>query len=819
MPNFYNTIYRGDFCDKSGNDIIVEFKQRMLDSDVVPTPTDIIFAGENNAPVTVDYADKGTIKGEPVNGAKCTVNIKAIGDFELSSLYTADEREWMVIVSGAFSFNGWLIPDSCKEPYASKPYDVSVSATDAIGTLKDVPFLTSEGTKYSGFIKDIDVLRYALAKTGLSLPIRIGINTFEEHMENDECPLSQCYINTDAFYDTDANAFSCHEVIRSIAERWGAQLHQFGGVWQLVNTLEKSKGLVNCWDFDFNGDYIGTSVLGNTVNAGGISEEIQPVGDVSFAKALASSTAYYRYGYPSNQLFNGNMDIWDTPLALPNGWQVFDGAVAEGMTRLDADGNPTSDHYIRIISSGSNGRLANTNSVSIKAGETTTISFDLLAPTAFAPILEKRYLGVLIWDGATSFYNAKDGWTTAGSYYVIEYNASVFNSQVNVNFKVGARGGDYDMFYAVQSVQSGGSGFDYPTSINNVNISSSVTADQTKPPVGVFNRQKSLTAQTFTKDPILLLHSDDPNDKRTSQISIGSADTVVVSEKWQRDGFTESESLLHIVANSEIIMHARPYRIFEATFKGMGYIDINTLLTVEFLPDEYIFLSGSFDLKKSERTLTFAQVLTEQIEYTEESREDYGTEKGKDGISVGSPSGVNAPSSGGASFDLQGYAKISDIPVKASAIETESGINDSKFITPFKLLGWWTNIKTIAQTISGIWDFTSRPTFNGDGLATLSDISYENFIFSTDVNPTVGGFYTFTGNATPSNKIFTLPVVAGNTRKRFLIMNQGTAMMVVKTNTGSAEIYNTGVLTDMITVNVGEIAVLYNNSIAWFRQL
>lgn len=722
MADVLNTIYSGDFCNKSGEDIFIELKKRMLDTDPVPTPIRIIFAGEDNEPLVIEYSDKGDIKSVPIYGSGCSLNIIAEGDFELSSLYTNDEREWKIEISGAWQHSSWLIPDSCSEPYASKPYAVSVKGTDAIGTLESVPFLQEDGTKYKGFIKDIDVLRFALEKTDLDLGFSIAVNTFEDSMNTAICPLSQSYINVDAFIDTDGNAFSCLEVIRSIMERYFAQLHQFGGVWQVVNILEKSKGPVFCWNFNSSGVSVASSTLGNEINAGGITEELQPVGDVSFAKALASSTAYYRYGYPSNQLVNGNMDTWTSaPVGLPDGWVTQGGAAAHTETRF-ADGAPTTDHYIVIDSSGANGYIYNNNGVLVRATETATINFDMQVPTApGGASLIFLYLGVLITDGAGNYFSAENGWQNTPAFYVIRYRSGDFGGQIAVNFKVNARDADYTLYFGVQSLQEVGPA-DYPTKINNVQVTPSVTADQTKPPVGIYNRQKSLTTQTYTKDPILLLHGDEPNNKRTSQISIGLPPPIVPSDKWKRAGITESVSLLHSVANSELITHSQPYRILEADFIGFGLIDINTLLSVTFLPGKYIFLSGRFDLKKDERKLRFAQVLTDQIPFTEEVKEDYGTEKDKNGVSVGTPTGVNSPSSGGANIDLAGYALKTDIPVKADATETANGTNDDKFITPFKLLGWWTNIKQSAATISGLWNFTTRPTYNGAGLITAADL-------------------------------------------------------------------------------------------------
>lgn len=737
MPNVYNTIYKGDFCDKAGDDIFIEFKRRMLDTDPAPTIIPIIFAGEGDEPVTINFLNKGEYKLEAVNGSSISINIKAIDSFELSSLYTGDEREWLVVVSGAWNHQGWLIPDSCIEPFESKPYDVSVEATDSLGTLKDVAFLKADGTKYRGFISDLDVLRFALEKTGLSLPFIIGVNTFEAQMVNTNSPLAQSFINCARFIDSDGNAFSCHEVIRSIMARYSSRLFQFNGYWQVVNVLEQSQGVVDAFEYSELGVLIGTTTIGNTITGGGQDREIRPVGSTSFAKAYASSTAYYQYGYGGNTLPNGNMDIWTSkPVGLPDGWVVQNGAVAHTEIRLDQNGNPTTDYYVVIDSSGETGFLGQTDPVLVRAQETTTVTFDLLCPTApGGASLVFLYLGVLIHDGAGNYFTNNNGWQPGFQFYVIQYRSGDFGErQVSVNFKVNAREADYDLYFGVQSIQGASSG-DYPTFINNVQVVPAVNSDQSKPPVGLFNRQKSLAPQTFTPEPVLLLHGDEPNEKRTSQISIGLPPPVNFTESWTRNGITETSSLLEIVANTELRLHSRPYRIFEAEFIGYGIIDINTLLTVDLLVGNYIFLSGTFDLKRSIHTLRFAETLIDDIPHTTEIKEDYGSEKDKNGVSVGVPSGVNAPASGNSNILLSDYAKITDLPEKASATETQNGTNDDKFVTPFKLLGWWEYQKSEPQTINNVWNFTNRPQFNGVGLATLNEINNSRAVYDSTVTP------------------------------------------------------------------------------------
>lgn len=735
MANVYNTIYRGNFCSPSGEDNVIEFKQRMSDALPVPVPSDIIFSGHNDQPVIIEYLNKSDYKQEPINGCGCTINIKAIGDFELKSLYTADEREWLVVVTGDKNFTGYLIPDSCSEPYQSKPYDVSVQATDALGTLEDIPFQKTDSVKYKGFYSDVELLRICLEKTGLKLPMLIGINTYEVTMNRALPSLQQTFRDTARYLDADGNPFSCLEVIRAILEHWSARLHQFNNHWQIVNVLEKSRGNVKAWRFTAEGTANGFVTLGNVVIAGGIDRDIQPSSATNeTVKGFKLSTAYYQYGYPTNALLNGDFDI-ATPPALPANWVGVAGGTGHSETRIDQTTSlPTSDHYLVIDSNGGGGGfIYNNTAVQARANQKVVISFDLEAKDAFtSSIGVYRYLGVRLTDNLGKSYTVENGWISGVDFYVIQYRGTEFSNALRVSFELIQQPTDYQLNIGIQGVSDVGSGF-WSTKINNVSVQPQTVSGQTAPPLGVFNRETLNAAQTYKKDPILLLHGDEPNDQRTSRISIGSDTIITPPTFWERadivepiSGLPERQSLLHIVANSELRNHQRPYQIFNGTFIGYGDVDINTILKIDLLsPTGWIFMSGSFDIKTGEHELRFAEVLLDEPNYVEEfAVEDYGTEKGKQGFSVGQPDSVSTPP-GGSYIDTAGFALASDIPVKASAVETQAGTNDDKFITPFKLLGWWEWIKTQAATISGAWNFTSRPKFNGANLLTAADIPAE----------------------------------------------------------------------------------------------
>jgi len=76
------------------------------------------------------------------------------------------------------------------------------------------------------------------------------------------------------------------------------------------------------------------------------------------------------------------------------------------------------------------------------------------------------------------------------------------------------------------------------------------------------------------------------------------------------------------------------------------------------------------------------------------------------------------------------------------------------------------------------------------------------------------GYYTFTG-ASGSWKL--LPI-SGNTGLNYVIMNSGTGNLIINSSSGGNDISSAGTNVSSITLLPGETAILYNNSLKWFRQ-
>lgn len=647
----YQTFYEGEFCDYKGEFTTVWLQKRVAEGTIPIIPKEIFFGAQVDKPVLLSYLDEGDYKLNPINGSELTLSVVSALNFELSNIFPQDEREWLVSLAGGSNFVGYLIPDDCNEPFMDPEshYIFTLRATDYLGTLKDILFEKEDLVKYRGFMSDREILRLCLEKTGLGLRMRIAVNTMEENMDplSSNGALGQAYVNTARFIDQDRNSLNCYDVMASILRRWSARLHQVGGFWQVVNVLEASSGSVFCRQFSTDGFTEGSLSLGDTLIAGGQTRLSRPVGNVRTAKGLLSSTAYYQYGYLANSLYNGDFNEWTSkPTGLPDDWVSEGVSASTGIRQFD--GVDTLDYFL-IIEASAGSFVRNDNVVQVRGSDKVTVSFDLYSPDSFDanPFAADRLVPVRIMDGSGNYYTDNNGWQNTAGVFYIRYKAIDMYGQKTVSFEIPRRNSDYTIQIGFASVVQYLSSTRYRTNINNVSISPSVEDSAIKPPLGDYDRLKQRIPQTATREAILLLHADELNDIRTSQIriytspsgipapSLPTPTSGVPSFVWARSGKTEERFIKNIAALSELVLHQRPYKVLEFTFYGNQNITPNTLLTVDLIPGQSIFLSGDFDVKGGVHVLRFASTLTTDPVYDELIQEDFGAIRDKEGKSVG----------------------------------------------------------------------------------------------------------------------------------------------------------------------------------------
>lgn len=157
---------------------------------------------------------------------------------------------------------GYLVPEFRQEPYYFTPYDVSVTFSDQLGELKNKDFRDYYGNLIKGDLSLIKIIAEILKKTNLELPIRCGVNVFDENMDQTAAddPFAQAYVDTRIFRGPKDVPVKCDYVLKELMKPFRAQFFQSQGVWWIIR-LSDAVGSFDYREFDINGDYVSNSTF------------------------------------------------------------------------------------------------------------------------------------------------------------------------------------------------------------------------------------------------------------------------------------------------------------------------------------------------------------------------------------------------------------------------------------------------------------------------------------------------------------------------------------------------------------------------------
>lgn len=165
-----------------------------------------------------------------IQGTSLTFAVQADVDGELLEFYTTDNKQFQVLLyrNGALMWQGYLLPELYGEMYVAPPYDVSLTATDQLATLKEVEYNREDEQ-----VTLHTVLEYLLSHTQLTMPIcyhmqlahRLGTPMFENS-----------YINQSAY-----NGSDCYEVLNAILLSTNCRIMQLGNQWLVTSATDSSE--------------------------------------------------------------------------------------------------------------------------------------------------------------------------------------------------------------------------------------------------------------------------------------------------------------------------------------------------------------------------------------------------------------------------------------------------------------------------------------------------------------------------------------------------------------------------------------------------
>ena len=278
----YGKKYILSFISDRGNDYKVEVLQQGFSGAAV-------VKSFGSAPILNIEDGDGRVKGSSL-----AFSIQADTEGELSGLYTTNNKEYKVILyrNNDIYWQGYLLPELYSENYVDPPYDVAVTATDQLATLKDVPYQGEDTLKSL-----LDIVKGILLNTKVDIPCKI-------HMQLSNAQgslLSTSYISAAAY-----NGQSCYDVLNAILLSCNCSIMQMGNEWIISSYTDAT----TTYATDLGAVNVPHCTIGQMDSA-----DVCPDGSLTMvnAPALKGATVEYNHIVRNSMLLNPdckNRDNW-----------------------------------------------------------------------------------------------------------------------------------------------------------------------------------------------------------------------------------------------------------------------------------------------------------------------------------------------------------------------------------------------------------------------------------------------------------------------------------------------------------------------------
>lgn len=656
-PNPFGVPEYGDyrtfeFCDLEGETCTVLIEKKSYNG-----PVGTIELG-GGSPVVLSRKGSDD-KFHPVIATECKLSFICTENFSLQQLYTTDEREYRVTVSkfGGIKFQGYIIPDSCQEPFAPKPYEVTIRATDGLGGLKNITYPVPAGSYINIRQRFIDILCFCFSQTGLELNIRSIVNLYDLKMLTgiDDDPLAQASVNPLRLSDDKGNIENCFQVLEDLCRVWKCSLVQQDGEWRFFRRREQNGTTMRTRIYNNKGFFLKSEGLDTNRIAGAIgSEDVALFNSdqfITIGNAYKRADVILKYGTIPSIIFNGDFELWDGQNF--NYWTRF-GAVnvsQEEKTTFGANYEliPLGEFFCQFNERANSGKWLQANDIGVNVGDKVTFTFQ---SNQFGITRMKFRVKI----GAYYLYNDPGTnnfqWVASLATATVDFNLNTYNYQnpvwwptYSVAFPDAPDSGSMaiQLFGFVNLDRDPYTGattennvYNNPFGVDKCQLSKVSKVDD-KVPDGVLYRSQQL--QFFTNAPaqeeikygdyqgqnFTIYGNGFSTDQFGDQILVNSLYAIYTadggySSNWKEFG-TGSESLQIGLwaAKNKLQQYQQPFRYFSGSFTGynLEYMDTYTF-SVPCFPsfENFLFaiLSADFDLKLNQMTsVTMAQMFQKGI--------------------------------------------------------------------------------------------------------------------------------------------------------------------------------------------------------------
>lgn len=255
-------FYRINFTNREGLEILIDIRDMDYDFDGGDTFTYVDLVGDAPA-LEIETFNTGEDEYSPIVGTRATIKFKSTNAVNFRTFSEGRDNRWFVRASydnnTKFIFTGFLVMDDNYRPFLPSGRTVTLTAIDNLGLLRGKPLSDFDNVTpdYEGKERLVTIIEWCLGKTGMVFPsgtifdnLFVADNLFEVNMQSrafadENCPLSQTYVNLIDFVKTDHTFEDCHTVLTKILTSLQARVCQYNNCWYLFRLDEYKNDLFN----------------------------------------------------------------------------------------------------------------------------------------------------------------------------------------------------------------------------------------------------------------------------------------------------------------------------------------------------------------------------------------------------------------------------------------------------------------------------------------------------------------------------------------------------------------------------------------------
>lgn len=202
----------------------------------------------------------------PIRSTQYEIQIHTSSNVNLGNFVDGGDTRWYCEIeteAEGIIFKGWLSLEDLSEDFMPHPNVLTLIATDGLGFLNDEPLVNFDGDTPQNEHPILNYLLWGLAKTGLSLPLKVNMNLRHETAtplvsddSGDGHFFEFVHLDARTFEDEIGTCEDCYTVIEKILKDY-CQLFQYKGQWVITAIDEQDASDRYFFTWNPDGTFVG----------------------------------------------------------------------------------------------------------------------------------------------------------------------------------------------------------------------------------------------------------------------------------------------------------------------------------------------------------------------------------------------------------------------------------------------------------------------------------------------------------------------------------------------------------------------------------